>query len=254
MKPFAYHASPCSIPDYKAEAHRGAWEYMASPGSWWTGAERVAIAAASRAATNCPLCEERKVALSPHGADGAHAAPESVPGSVSLDDKVTDAIHRITTDSARLTRSWVEGLIDETFSYGHYVEMVSIIVNLASIDSLHRVLGLALEPLPDPLPGEPDGYLPPGAAMDVAWVPMIYPANLTEKEADIYLGQPEMGHVIRAMSLVPDAVRWLNRLSEAHYLPTDQVMDMSASGHLSLSRMQTELIAGRTSILNDCFY
>jgi hypothetical protein len=132
--------------------------------------------------------------------------------------------------------------------------MISLIVNLISIDSLHRALSLPLEPLPVPEPGEPDGYLPSGAAVDVAWVPMIYPENLTEREADIYFGAPQMGHVIRAMSLVPDAVRWLNNLSAAHYLPTAEVGDFSKCGRLTLSRMQTELVAARTSYYNDCFY
>ena len=247
-KAFDYEQAGFEIPLYKADAHRGAWNYLAAAGSWWAGPERIAIAEASRAAVGCPVCAERKAALSPLAVAGKHA------GSGPLPAKVVDAVHRITTDSARLTESWVQSLIDDDFGYGHYVELVSIVVNLASIDTLHRALGLPLEPLPEPKTGAPDGYRPAGASMDVAWVPMIYPENLGEREADIYFGAPQMGHVIRAMSLVPDAVRWLNNLSEAHYLPTPQVGDMAATGHLSLSRMQTELVAARTSILNDCFY
>ena len=246
---FDYSNAPFRIPDYKAEAHRGAWRYMAEPGSWWTGAERVTIAAASRAAHDCPLCRDRKAALSPNAVQGTHAGPVG-----DLAATVVDAVHRISTDPARLTGTWVESLIDDNFTYGHYVEMVSVIVNLTSIDSLHHTLSLPLEPLPEPVAGEPDGYLPPGAAIDVAWVPMIYPEKLTEPEADIYFGAPRMGHVIRAMSLVPDAVRWLNKLSEAHYLPTQEVGDFSKGGRLTLSRMQTELVASRTSYYNDCFY
>ena len=248
---FDYSDAPYRVPDYKAAAHRDAWDYLSSPGSWWRGEARIAIAEASRAAWHCELCGERKSALSPNSVQGGHAHS---PGADLLENRVIDAVHRITTDPARLTGSWVESLLDDSFTSGHYVEMVSLIVNLTSIDTLHRALGLPLEPLPDPLPGEPDGYVPPGAALDVAWVPMIYPENLSEPEADIYFGAKQMGHVIRAMSLVPDAVRWLNRLSEAHYLPTPQVGDFSKTGHLVLSRMQTELVAARTSYYNDCFY
>ncbi len=246
---FDYSDAPYCLPEYKAAAHRGAWDYMAQPGSWWTGSDRVAIATASRAAQDCALCSERKAALSPNAVTGTHDGTGD-----GITDKVVDAVHRITTDPARLTGTWVEGLLDDTFTYGHYVEMVSLIVNLISIDSLHRALDLPLEPLPQPLPGEPDGYLPPGAAVDVAWVPMIFPENLSEREADIYFGAPQMGHVIRAMSLVPEAVRWLNRLSEAHYLPTPEVGDFAKNGRLTLSRAQTELVAARTSYYNDCFY
>jgi len=260
---FEYHNAPFTIPTNKAEAHRGAWDYLAAPGSWWTGAERVAIASASRAARSCALCTERKAALSPHAVQGRHDAPEdsasekadtSSSSLIGDHNKLVDAVHRITTDPARLTAGFVEDFVSGPFSYGHYVEMVSVIVNLISIDTVHHALGIPLEPLPSPQPGEPDGYLPAGAALDVAWVPMIYPENLTEREADIYFGAAQMGHVIRALSLVPDAVRWLNRLSEAHYVPTPEVGDFSSTGHLTLSRMQTELVAARTSYYNDCFY
>lgn len=247
---FDYSQAPYPVPDYKADAHRGAWQYMASPGSWWTGAERIAIAAASRAAHDCELCRQRKAALSPNAVSGSHDGPTG-----GLPDKVIEAVHRITTDPARLTGTWVESLVDgEAFTYGHYVEMVSLIVNLISIDTFHGALGLPLEPLPKAEPGAPDNYLPPGAAIDVAWVPMLLPENLSEREADIYYGAPRMGHVIRAMSLVPDAVRWLNALSEAHYLPTPEVGNFASGGRLTLSRMQTELVAARTSYYNDCFY
>lgn len=246
---FSYAGSPYAIPDYKADAHRGAWDYLSRPGSWWTAEERLAIAATCRAALACPLCAERKAALSPYAVPGEHAGT-----TAALAAEVLDAAHRITTDSARLTQAWVEGLIDEHFGYGHYVEMVSVIVTVISIDTLHRALGMPLEPLPEPREGNADRYWPPGAAVDVAWVPMIYPENLAAREADIYFGASRTGHVIRALSLVPDAVRWLGRLSEAHYLSLPKVMDFTSSGHLTLTRPQIELVAARTSSLNDCFY
>jgi AhpD family alkylhydroperoxidase len=55
------------------------------------------------------------------------------------------------------------------------------------------------------------------------------------------------------MSLVPDEVRTLHDLSDAHYLPMGQVRDPSASSG-ALNRMQMELIAGRISALRQCFY
>jgi hypothetical protein len=248
---FSYQHASYLIPDEKTTAYREAWRHIASPGNWWTGNERLAIAATVRAATDCPLCLERTTALSPFTVQGQHASagPEH-----RLAEPVIDAIHRICTDSARLTGSWVAGLINDRFSYGHYVEMLSVIVTVMSIDSFHQVLGMELEPLPKSQPGEPNHYHPAGAAIDVAWVPMIYPENLTETDADIYFGAPRTGNVIRAMSLVPDAVRMLHTLSAAQYLPTPQVMDMGATGSLTLQRPQTELLAARTSALNDCFY
>ena len=251
MHHFRYQNSVYPVPDYKVAAHRAAWDYLSNPGSWWTGAQRLAIAQSSRDARNCPLCVERKSALSPFSVQGDHAATSQL---LTLPDTVRDAVHRISTDPARLTGSWVDGLIDEQFNHGHYVEMVSVIVTLISIDSFHLALGIPVEDLPEAARGEPDRYWPAGADIDVAWVPMIYPDKLSEREADIYSGAAQTGHVIRAMSLVPDAVRQLNALSAAHYLPTPEVMKMDSCGSLILSRPQTELIAARTSVLNDCFY
>ena len=43
-----------------------AWTRLASAGTWWTGAERLAIAAEARHALTCDLCRQRKKALSPY--------------------------------------------------------------------------------------------------------------------------------------------------------------------------------------------
>jgi hypothetical protein len=60
-------------------------------------------------------------------------------------------------------------------------------------------------------------------------------------------------NVARALSLVPDAVRQLKELSEAHYLRIDDVVDPRARMR-ELTRPQMELVAGRVSALNECFY
>jgi len=255
MQSFRYLESAYAIPDAKAAAYRDAWDYLAGPGSWWTGAQRIAIAEATRAAVECPLCQQRAAALSPYTIDGEHTPAAGTSADAPLlPARFVDAVHRIRTDPARLTGPWVDSLIDHEFGYGHYVELISVIATLISIDSFHEVLGIPLEPLPAARPGFPDRYRPPGAAIDVAWVPMIYPQNLTDAEADIYFGSAQTGNVIRALSLVPEAVRKLHSVSAVQYLPTPQIMDMSASGSLSLTRPQTELVAARTSALNDCFY
>ena len=59
------------------DAHRETWRRIAAPGTWWTGAERVAMAAEVRRARRCALCAERKAALSPFAVEGRH---DPVPG------------------------------------------------------------------------------------------------------------------------------------------------------------------------------
>jgi hypothetical protein len=247
---FNYTDSPYPIPPLKIDAYQDAWQYLASPGNWWTGSERVNIALATRDAYECDLCRVRKAALSPLGLEGEHTNSFAQTATTVP----IDVVHRLTTDPARLTQNWIESLLSDDFGYGHYVETVSVVVTLICIDSFHQALGLPLEPLPVPLPGEPDHYYPPGAEIDVAWVPMLYPENLTAREADIFFEAPVTANVIRAMSLVPEAVRKLNSLSRAQYVHMPDVRNMATQGELSLTRPQTELIAARTSAINDCFY
>jgi hypothetical protein len=80
---------------------------------------------------------------------------------------------------------------------------------------------------------------------------MIPAPDATGAEADLWrVGQT--ANVIRALSLVPDAVRQLLDLSAAHYISMDNFMDLTWGR--SLSRPQMELIADRVSALRECFY
>jgi hypothetical protein len=87
--------------------------------------------------------------------------------------------------------------------------------------------------------------------MDGAYVPMIPASGATGAEADLW-HKNQTANVIRALSLVPDAVRMLKKLSNAHYIPFEEVVNPRFRRHLD--RSQIELIAGRVSVLNECFY
>lgn len=209
----------------------------------------MAIAAASRAARDCALCAERKQALSPEADQGEHAG-----ASQALPAEAIDAVHRLVSDPSRLSEGWLEKILAQgRISDGHYVELLGIVVCLASIDGFHRALGLPLEPLPAPRPGEPTGYRPVNAARDGAWVPMIPQGGNRGAEADLYPG-PRTANVLRAMSLVPDCVRQLRSLSAAQYVPILQVPNPHANAGRALSRVQIELVAARVSAVNECFY
>jgi hypothetical protein len=229
------------------EAHRHAWSVIAAPGRWWTGAERVAIASEVRRARDCALCAERKAAVSPFAVDGTHDSDSVLP------DPAIDAVHRLATDAARLTRSWLEKHEAAGLSDGHYVELLGVVVAVVSVDEFHYSMGLPLEPLPAPEPGEPTHVRPEGLVPDVAWVPMLDAANTAEPESDLFPGG-RTGNVIRAMSLVPEAVRLLKTLSKAHYVPIATVGNPASNHGRALSRSQIELIAGRVSAMNECFY
>ncbi len=246
MRLLSYAEASVSVRGDLPAAHRRAWQRLAEPGTWWSGAERVAIAAEVRNAERCPLCRERRIARSPHAAEGLH---ESLG---ALSEAAVDVIHRVTTTPGQLSRSWYEKTLAAGLGEEAYVEIVGVVVTLVSIDQFCRGLGVPPHPLPEPRPGEPSRRRPPEAEPGVAWVPMIPAGGGTGPDADLF-SHGRVANVLRALSLVPDEVRNLRDLSETHYLTLDLLIDPSASRG-ALDRRQMELIAGRVSALNECFY
>jgi len=74
----------------------------------------------------------------------------------------TEAVHKIVTDPGRLSRDWLNGLIAEGLSDAQYLEIVSVLTSVLSIDDVHRGLGFELEPLPAAEGGGPERRRPSG--------------------------------------------------------------------------------------------
>ncbi len=244
---FAYADSPVAIRRDMAESNRRSWERVARPGAWWSGAERVAIAAEVRSASSCKLCRARKDALSPNAVEGEHDSLGGVP------EAAVDVVHRVVTDQARLSREWFARTQASGLSEGHYVEIIGVLIPVTTIDSAHPPIGHHPEPLPEPIAGEAPHSRPEGAPGGEGWVSMIGPGRVGAAEADVF-DIPRAPNVLRALSLVPDEARGLKDQSAAYYLAAIDVADPSAAGGRAISRQQMELIAGRVAALNECFY
>jgi hypothetical protein len=227
-------------------AHQGFAEHLRAPGAWWTGAQRVAIAAEARQADTCDFCAARKAALSASAVRGAHRSAGTLPHST------VDVIHRVRTDPARLSRAWFDAVIAGGLEVPAYVELIGVVTMLTGVDYFARTLGIPLLPLPEPRPGAPSRHLPASARSGTAWVPMIAPEDASGPEADLYPPGALIPNIVRALSLVPAEVRMLQIMAAAHYLPVAQIGDLTA--RRALDRMQMELVAARVSALNQCFY
>ena len=247
MTAFEYSGTADPIRDDLIRAHRRTWDHIAAPGTWLTGAERVAVADETRRARSCALCAERKAALSPYAIEGQHDHAGVLPLTV------VDEIHRVTTDAKRLTRAWHDSLLSDGLSAEKYVEALGVAVLVISIDEFHRAMGYPFEGLPEPLPGDPSLYRPPGAEMQDAWVPMVDLKKADDRDKELLAGPGgRAAGVILALSLVPEQVRaWLD-LSGGQYLSPEQMMSMESER--AIDRSQIELVAGRVSALNECFY
>lgn len=232
-----------------------AWGRLASPGTWWTGAERLAIAAEARHAGNCGLCQQRMAALSPYTVAGEHDTATNLPPAA------VEAIHRIVTDAGRITERWILSLIEggdmpaseETrLEETEYVEIIGVIAVLTGLDKLHQALGLPLRDLPPPVPGEPGRHRPAGAKRNLAYVATLAPEDVGPEDPNPY---PLHGdkNIHRGVSLVPQEVFNFFDLDVELYLKDHEIRDFEHDFR-AISHAQIELIAGRTSALNGCYY
>ena len=239
---------PANLPiraTLKRECER-AWERLASAGTWWTGAERLAIAAESRAAHSCELCRRRKEALSPYLVEGTHDTLGVLPAGV------VDVVHRISTDAGRLTRKWLYATLEENISEEKYIEAVGVVAVVTALDTFDLSMGMPQRPLPAPIPGEPTRHRPVNARRDIAWVSTVAPENLAPGDPDPYKVHGTK-NIHRALSLVPQEVFNFFDVDVELYLKDYEIRDFTREFR-ALSHVQIELLAGRVSSLNGCYY
>ena len=230
-------------------AHARAWEHLARPGTWWDGSQRLAIVEACREAPDCALCRERAAALSPFAVDGAHDSTSGLP------DNVVELVHRVRTDSGRLTESWFRRMIDSGLSETEYVEIVGVVSVATALDTLAKGLGVALRPLPEPLPGEPSRQRPANARKTLAWVATLEPEDVTDADPNPYGDKtPDLvANIHRGLSVVPAEVAAFFELDDVIYLPQFALKDF-ATEYRAIDHAQMELVAARVSLLNRCRY
>ena len=247
MTNFNYDDADYEIREDIKQAHRDYWRKLAAPGNWWNGAERVAIAQETRNALVCDFCKARKQALSPNAVTGTHYSTTDLPAVA------VDAVHRIITDQGRITQTFVDQLAADGLSNEAYVELAGVVVNTFSVDEFSRALGLAVEALPEPQAGEPSRYRPAQAESGTGFVPMLPREGLTGPEENLW-PNGRSANVLRALSLVPDALKdWL-QLADSQYLSVPGMANLVGQDDRSINRMQMELVAGRVSSVNECFY
>lgn len=231
-----------------AEAMERAWLRLARPGTWWTGAERLAIAAETRRADACGLCRSRKEALSPGHVEGRHD------DLGVLDDVVVEAIHRIRTDAGRLSSVWLKGLVEQGLEDARYVELVGVVSTLSALDAFDLAMGRRQRALPEPVAGEPTRHRPAGARMGLGWLPTLTPAGLTAEDPDCF-SRFGAYNIQRAMSLVPDEVIGFFDLDcELYFYESDFPQRAEQEACRAITPMQIEMIAARAAALNGCHY
>ena len=225
MAAFDYAAADLDVREIIVQANRSTWERLANPGSHWTGAERIEIARQARAA--------RAVRATPPW------LREGLPDAGGrLPEAAVEAARTIAADAHKIDAAWAARTI-AALGDAAYVELGSIVASTAALDAFGEALGRGHEPLPDPVPGEPDGARLAEVADVGAYLPLMEPWQ-----------GPNVG---RALSLVPSAnLLFMQNVMAMYSSEGGGFFDTVWDG--PLSRPQAELLAARVSALNECFY
>ncbi len=242
------------IRDDLQAAHREIAARWSRPGTWWTGAQRAEIVRQVRAARDHrtddgsalpPWVQPSSIdgltdsnglgssGLASDVLDSADLGPERLLPAAAI-----DAIWRITNHPGTLTADWYQSIVERGVDPLAYVELVGIVAQCNCVDRFADALGLPRVELAEPNDGPPTREGAP-AAVKYHWVPT----------ADL-----KMPNVIKALSAVPTENEALFILSDAQYVPMERVRGELVNDQNSLNRPQIELIAARTSKLNECFY
>ena len=228
------------------DAHEQAWQAVAKPGTWLDGPQRIAVAAEIRHARTCGHCAKIKAALSPNGVAGEHDTTGGLTAGQA------ELVHRVVNDPGRLSEKWSAEVLAMGVGEGEYIEITGLIAMVMIMDTCHLALGLPLRDLPQAVTGEPTRYRPPGARKDVAWLPIVEPADAVESDGPMY-PSPKAGYIYRGLSSVPQSLRDYWALANTHYLPGQYVYQFGSSIR-AITRPQVEVLAGRVSALHQCAY
>lgn len=214
-------------------AHRLAWEHLAEPGSWWTGAQRVDLARSVLLAIDDDDPPPPWVGIS---------STDRLGGDRVAPDAAHDVAYRIARHAATVSEDVYRSAAD---SIGElpYVELCAIVSSVAAIAHFRRNVGASVPPLPEPVGGAPTGERPAElATAELNWVPVAAPAD-------------EVAAVRQAYSAVPaeHANTW--RLAASQYMPAEEMVHPDWSRRPGgLTRSQMELVAARIAQLRECFY
>ena len=214
---------------------------LGNPGSWGTGSQRLAIAQAVRNASYAAGLQEANV--------------QDIPDS---DTKLPDIVHEFVQKLSVSPKDVLEDTYDKVQKTGlsdeEYVEIVGIVSRVACMDVFARGIGVPLRPLPKPQEGEPTRHRPKTAKKEMAWVPTI--PNFPEggEDAKALYGENFKTYIVRGLSLIPDEVRMHLELEEAQYLPMGKIFVPDYQHHEGFTRAQCEVVAGRVSAINECFF
>jgi len=202
-------------------AHTRSLAHVAAAGALFTGPQRVQIASAA--------------------VDAYLAAEPAPPWARPFGDAPLDIAYRLGRHAGTITEQWYQQMLAEGVDPLQWVEIVGVVVAALPPVAFARAIGEPLPPLPSPESTAPHGRTAAALApATLNWVPVAAPAD-------------QVASVVQALSALPDEWHNMWRLAEAQYM-SDAQMDDPRWNRGTLSRPQMELVAGRLSLIRECFF
>lgn len=166
----------------------------------------------------------------------ARASLAGMPGpDAPISDELAEVAQAVAEAPGDITPEWIDGLEAAGLGRFPYVEAAGVVCRMSVIDTIAFGLGAEPPQLPEAQPGEPHRQVPEGAVRTRAWVPTVGP-----------------GHAMSSLSAVDEERESMERLSDVLYL--EEVVPVKTLEKGGLVRSQIEVLAARTSYLNDCYY
>ena len=224
-----------------AEVHDSQLNALGAPGTWGTGAQRLAVAIEARKAGYAAGVLEPP-------ADGEEVADADLPESVK------DVVRRLAVSPKDVDEAFYAQALKDGLGDAEYVEIVGLVARITDFDVFARGIGVPLRKLPAPEPGEPSRRRPAEAVQELAWAPTVPNGPEGGETAKALYGPQPKSYIFRGLSLVPDEYNAHVELEAVQYLPPHRIREWDYQHHEGLTRPQVEVVAGRVSALNECFF
>ncbi|MEG3586824.1 MAG: hypothetical protein VX353_05995 [Actinomycetota bacterium] len=202
------------------------WDYLGLPGSWWTGEQRIAIASEVRKSNPRKLWEN------------VGKLEDYAKDSDEILSPYVKAVARMVANETSKINQHIYDQVIASIGEGEYAELAAVVSQIVAIDQLCDALGIEREKLPTPKEGKPTLERPDELVTGVAFLPTFAADKLPHVAVSLSLAQADNA---RRMLLV-----------RAMY--SGSSFGEMIWEHRDLSRPQSELVAARTSALNECFY
>ena len=111
-------------------------------------------------------------------------------------------MHRVVTDSGRITRAWYDSVIGEDLTEDEFIEVLSIACITSGIDTFTHGIGVSSMVLSPCVSGKPDRKRPGGTMLGPGWTRTIAPEDAGPELGNFYDLGPY--YIRRALTLVPD--------------------------------------------------